>query len=57
MLADEIGKAVLSPEIKVRLKALSIAPTVTSPEEFKAIVQEIGTTFQTVIKTGNIKLE
>ena len=57
MLADEIGKAVLSPEIKARLKALSIAPTVTSPEEFKAIVQEIGTTFQTVIKTGNIKLE
>jgi tripartite-type tricarboxylate transporter receptor subunit TctC len=56
-LADEIGKAVLSPEMKGRLKALSIAPTVTTPDEFAAMVQEIGTTFQTVIKTGNIKLE
>ena len=56
-LADEIGKAVVTPEIKARLKALSIAPTVTSPDEFAAMVQEIGATFQTVIKSGNIKLE
>ena len=56
-LADEIGKVVVSPEIKARLKALSIAPTVTSPDEFAAMVQEIGATFQTVIKSGNIKLE
>ena len=56
-LADEIGKVVVSPEIRARLKALSIAPTVTSPDEFAAMVQEIGATFQTVIKLGNIKVE
>jgi tripartite-type tricarboxylate transporter receptor subunit TctC len=54
-LADEIGKAVLAPEVKARLKTLSIAPTVTSPDEFAAMVQEISTTFQAIIKAGNIK--
>ena len=54
-LADEIGKAVMAPEVKARLKTLSIAPTVTSPDEFAAMVQEISTTFQTIIKAGNIK--
>ena len=56
-LADEIGKVVVAPEMKARLKALSIAPTVTSPDEFAAMVQEIGTTFQAIIKSGDIKLE
>ena len=56
-LADEIGKVVVAPEMKARLKALSIAPTVTSPDEFAAMAQEIGAAFQTVIKSGNIKLE
>ncbi len=56
-LADEIGKVVVTPEIKARLKTLSIVPTVTSPDEFAAMVQEIGTTFQTIIKSGDIKLE
>ncbi len=56
-LADEIGKVVVSPEIRARLKALSIAPTVTSPDEFAAMIQEIGATFQTVIKSGNLKVE
>jgi tripartite-type tricarboxylate transporter receptor subunit TctC len=56
-LADEIGKVVVTPEIKARLKTLFIVPTVTSPDEFAAMVQEIGTTFQTIIKSGNIKLE
>jgi tripartite-type tricarboxylate transporter receptor subunit TctC len=56
-LADEIGTVVVSPEIKSKLKALSIAPIVTSPDEFAAMVQEIGTTFQTIIKAGDIKLE
>ena len=56
-LADEIGKVVLTPEIRARLKALSIVPTVTSPDEFAAMVQEIGTTFQTIIRSANIKLE
>jgi len=56
-LAREIGKAVVTPEIKARLKTLSIVPVVTSPEEFAAMVQEIGTTFQTVVKSGGIKLE
>jgi tripartite-type tricarboxylate transporter receptor subunit TctC len=54
-LADDIGKVVMAPEINARLKTLSIAPTVTSPDEFAAMVQEIGTTFQTIIKSGNIK--
>jgi tripartite-type tricarboxylate transporter receptor subunit TctC len=54
-LADDIGKSVMAPEIKARLKTLSIAPTVTSTDEFAAMVQEIGTTFQTIIKAGNIK--
>jgi tripartite-type tricarboxylate transporter receptor subunit TctC len=56
-LADEIGKVVVTPEIKARLKTLSIVPTVTSPEEFAAMVQEIGMIFQTIIKSGDIKLE
>src|SRR5262249_28750688 len=56
-LSDEIGKVVVTPEIKARLKALAIVPIVTSPDEFAAMVQEIGTTFQTVIKSGKIKLE
>jgi tripartite-type tricarboxylate transporter receptor subunit TctC len=56
-LADEIGKAVMTAEMKAKLKALSIVPIVTSPDEFAAMVQEIGTTFQTVIKSANIKLE
>ena len=55
-LADEIGK-VVTPEIKARLKALFIVPTVTSPDEFTAMVQEIGMTFQTIIKSGDNKLE
>jgi tripartite-type tricarboxylate transporter receptor subunit TctC len=53
-LADEIGKAVMAPEVKARLKTLSIAPTVTSPDEFAAMVQDISTTFQAIIKAGNI---
>lgn len=56
-LADEIGKAVMAPETRARLKTLSIAPTLTSPDEFAAMTQEIGANFQTIIKTGNIKLE
>jgi tripartite-type tricarboxylate transporter receptor subunit TctC len=56
-LADEIGKAVMTPEIKARLKTLFIAPTVTSPYEFAAMVQEIGAALQTIIKSGDIKLE
>jgi tripartite-type tricarboxylate transporter receptor subunit TctC len=56
-LADEIGAVVVTPEIKARLKALSIAPVVTSPDEFATMVQEIGATFQTVIKSADIKLE
>jgi tripartite-type tricarboxylate transporter receptor subunit TctC len=56
-LAVEIGKVVVTPEIKARLKALFIVPTVTSPDEFAAMVQEIGMTFQTIIKSGDIKLE
>jgi tripartite-type tricarboxylate transporter receptor subunit TctC len=56
-LADEIGKVVVTPEIKARLKTLSIVPIVTSPAEFAAMVQEIGATFQMVIKSGGIKLE
>jgi tripartite-type tricarboxylate transporter receptor subunit TctC len=56
-LANEIGKAVVTPEIKARLKTLSIVPVVASPDEFAAMVQEIGTTFQTVVKSGGIKLE
>jgi len=56
-LADEIGKVVVTTEIRARLKALSIVPTVTTPDEFAAMVQEIGTTFQTIIKSGDIKLE
>lgn len=56
-LADEIAKVVLAPEMRARLKTLSIVPTVTSPEEFAAMVQEISTAFQTIIKSGNIKLE
>ena len=56
-LADEIGKVVVTPEIKARLKTLSIVPIVTSPDEFAAMVQEIGTTFQTIIKSEDIKLE
>ena len=56
-LADEIGKAVVAPEIKARLKTLSIVPTVTSPDEYAAMVQEIGTAFQIIIKSGGIKLE
>jgi tripartite-type tricarboxylate transporter receptor subunit TctC len=47
----------MTAEMKARLKALSIVPIVTSPDEFAAMVQEIGTTFQTVIKSANIKLE
>lgn len=56
-LADEIGKAIVTPEIKARLRALSIVPIVTTPDEFAAMAQEIGATFQTVIKSGNIKLD
>jgi len=56
-LAAEIGKAVVTPEIKARLKALSIVPIVTSPDEFAAMSQEIGAAFQAVIKSGSIKLE
>lgn len=56
-LADEIGKVVVAPEMKARLKKLSIVPVATSADEFAAMAQEIGTTFQTVIKSGNIKVE
>jgi tripartite-type tricarboxylate transporter receptor subunit TctC len=56
-LADGIGKVVVTPEIKARLKKLSIVPVVTSPDEFAAMVEQIGTAFQAVIKSGNIKLE
>jgi tripartite-type tricarboxylate transporter receptor subunit TctC len=56
-LANEIGGVVVTPEIKARLKTLSIVPIVTTPDEFAAMVQEIGTTFQTIIKSGDIKLE
>ncbi len=56
-LADEIGKVVVAPEIKAKLKTLSIVPTVTSADEFAAMVQETGAFFQTIIKSGDIKLE
>ncbi len=56
-LADAIGKTVVSPEVKARLRALSIVPMVTSPDEFAAMVKDIGAKFQTIIKAGNIKLE
>jgi tripartite-type tricarboxylate transporter receptor subunit TctC len=45
------------PEVKARLSALCIVPMVTSPDEFAQMVREIGATFQTIIKAGNIKLE
>ena len=56
-LADAIGKAVLAPEVRARLKTLFIVPTVTSPDEFAAMLREIGAAFEKIIKTGNIKLE
>ena len=56
-LADEIGKVVVAPEMKARLKKLSIVPVATSSDEFAAMAQEIARTFQTVIKSGNIKVE
>jgi hypothetical protein len=37
--------------------ALSIVPVVASPDEYATMAQEIGATFQAVIKSGNIKLE
>jgi tripartite-type tricarboxylate transporter receptor subunit TctC len=56
-LANEIAKAVLAPETKIRLKALFIAPTLTSPDEFAAMAQEAGATFEKIIKIGNINLK
>jgi tripartite-type tricarboxylate transporter receptor subunit TctC len=56
-LTAEIGKVVVSPEIRAKLKSLSIVPIVTSPDEFAALVQETSTIFQTIIKSGHIKLE
>ncbi|MCX7309978.1 MAG: tripartite tricarboxylate transporter substrate binding protein [Afipia sp.] len=56
-LADAIGKAVVTPEVKARLKTLFIMSTVTSPDEFAALLKEIGTAFEKIIKTGDIKLE
>jgi tripartite-type tricarboxylate transporter receptor subunit TctC len=55
--ADEIGKVVMTPEIKARLKTLFIVPIVTSPDEFATMIQEIYTNFQAIIKSGDIKLE
>jgi tripartite-type tricarboxylate transporter receptor subunit TctC len=57
MLADEIGKVLETPEIKARLKTLFIVPTVTSADEFAPMVRDIDKTFQTIIKSGHIKLE
>jgi tripartite-type tricarboxylate transporter receptor subunit TctC len=56
-LANEVGKVVVTPEMKARWKALSIVPIVTSPDEYAAMIGEIGATFQSVIKSGNIKVE
>ena len=34
-LADTIGKVVVTPEMKARLKTLFIIPTVTAPDELR----------------------
>jgi hypothetical protein len=40
-----------------KTRVLAMKRRGTTPDEFAAMVQEIGMTFQTIIKAGDIKLE
>ena len=56
-LASEIGKALVSPEMKSALTKLSMVAVAGTPEQFSGLIQETNAAFQTFIAAGNIKLD
>jgi len=56
-LSVEIGKIVRMPEIKERFDSMGVAPFVSTPEQFGAMMKAETAKWAKVIKTANIKLE
>jgi tripartite-type tricarboxylate transporter receptor subunit TctC len=56
-LASEIGKVLVTPEVKSTLIKLSMVAVAGTPEQFSGLIQETNAAFQTFIAAGNIKLD
>ena len=56
-LASEIGKALVTPEMKSTLTKISMVAVVGTPEQFAGLIQETNAQYQAFFAAGNIKLE
>ena len=56
-LASEIGAIMNLPDIKEQLAAQGLAPYVTTPDQFAALIKSDTVRFDKIIKTANITLE
>jgi tripartite-type tricarboxylate transporter receptor subunit TctC len=56
LLQREIAKAVVKPEVKLRLDALGFTGVGSSPEEFSALMKKDAETWPQVIKDADVKL-
>ena len=56
LLQREIAKAVVKPEVKLRLDALGFTGVGSSPEEFAALMKKDAETWPQVIKDADVKL-
>jgi tripartite-type tricarboxylate transporter receptor subunit TctC len=56
LLQREIAKAVVKPEIKLRLDALGFTGVASTPEAFSALMKSDAETWPKVIKDADIKI-
>lgn len=56
-LNQEIGKALALPDLRDKLTSQGMAPYISTPEQFAALIKADHAKFQRIIKTANIKLE
>lgn len=56
-LNHEVGKALALPDLREKLTSQGMAPYISTPEQFAALIKADHAKFQRIIKTANIKLE
>jgi len=56
-LSREINRILATPDMKQKLEDLGMEPYITTPDQFKAIMQSTASTFDKVIKTAHIHVD
>jgi tripartite-type tricarboxylate transporter receptor subunit TctC len=56
-LNAETVKALNMPEVREVLRAQTVVPTPTTPEEFAALIKSDGERYRQIIRAANVRLE